>query len=233
MKDKNYNSGVLSGNWGLFQALLFVFLTFILSGLISLRVGDYLNGLQIDNTINNFILQLVASILSIGLVGVFLKIKKTSLRDVFGSIKLKYLYLILIYFIAYFVLIVSFHGLINFLPWYDPEQVQDIGFDRTGITGYKLALVFISLVILPPLVEELLFRRILYVGFRKKMPKILAAIFVSFLFGLAHMQWNVGFDTFVLSLVMIYGFEKEKSLWLPIGIHAFKNLVAFLMIFVF
>jgi membrane protease YdiL (CAAX protease family) len=60
-----------------------------------------------------------------------------------------------------------------------------------------------------------------------------AAIITSTLFGLLHGQANVAIDTFVLSMVMVYAYESRKNnLWVPVLIHATKNLVAFVVLFV-
>lgn len=112
------------------------------------------------------------------------------------------------------------------------NQIQDVGFDYVN-GGAALVLVFIALVILPPISEEVLFRGIIYPGLKSKFKKVAAAVVTSLLFGFAHLQWNVGVDTFVLSMIAILGYEAKKTIWVPIGIHAVKNFVAFLFLFVF
>jgi len=96
-----------------------------------------------------------------------------------------------------------------------------------------LVLAFIGLVVLPPIAEEMLFRGFLYRGLAKRLPKILSALITSGLFALLHFQWNVSLDVFVLSLVLIALYEKTKNLWVCVGLHAIKNGIAFLALFVF
>lgn len=64
-------------------------------------------------------------------------------------------------------------------------------------------------------------------------PKLAAAIFTSMLFALAHAQWNVAIDTFILSFALIWLLEKTGNIWASVALHALKNLIAFLAIFVF
>jgi len=63
--------------------------------------------------------------------------------------------------------------------------------------------------------------------------KIGAALVASGLFALVHFQWNVAVDVFILSLIMIALLEKTKNLWVCVCLHALKNGLAFLTLFVF
>jgi membrane protease YdiL (CAAX protease family) len=133
--------------------------------------------------------------------------------------------------IIYYGALIAVLSLAQLIPGFNLEQTQEIGYQT--VNGWQLGLAFIGLVILPPLAEEMLFRGFLYRGLAKKWPKILAAIFASVLFAVVHFQWNVGVDVFVLSMVMIFLYEKTKNLWVCVGLHALKNAVAFLVLFVF
>src|SRR5690606_18538260 len=124
-------------------------------------------------------------------------------------------------------------------PSIDFEQNQQIGFE-TAKTAAQLALVFVSLVVIPPIVEEILFRGFLYKGLRTKWPKWLSTLVVSVLFAIAHLQfgsgapllWVAAIDTFALSLVLVYLREKTNGLSAPILLHAFKNAIAFTLLFI-
>ncbi len=103
-----------------------------------------------------------------------------------------------------------------------------------------LALTFISLVILPPLAEEIMVRGFLYSTLKKAMRPIGAVILTSALFAAAHLPeggaagplYIAALDTFILSLVLIYLREKTGGLWASITLHASKNGIAFLLLFV-
>jgi membrane protease YdiL (CAAX protease family) len=120
------------------------------------------------------------------------------------------------------------------------NQKQDIGFNSVVGTG-ALIMTFISLVILPPIVEEITFRGVLYGGLRRRFNPILAALGTSCLFAAPHLLesgsgqgllWIAGIDTFVLSLVLCYLREKTGRLWAGMGVHAMKNGVAFISLFI-
>lgn len=112
----------------------------------------------------------------------------------------------------------------------DITQTQDIGYSDPS--GGIVVLVFIALVCLAPFVEELLFRGFLFTAFRRTFGFWIGAIAVSLLFAIAHQQLNVGIDVFVLSMFLCFLREKTGSLWPSIGLHALKNLVAFIYLFI-
>lgn len=127
-----------------------------------------------------------------------------------------------------------------FIPGVNLDQQQQIGF--AGSHGpLALVIVFVSLVILPPVTEEILARGFLYLGLRKKLPLIWAALLTSAVFAVAHLQfgsgapllWSAAIDTFILSLVLIYVREKTGALWASIGLHMLKNFLAFSVLFIF
>ncbi len=125
------------------------------------------------------------------------------------------------------------------LPSLDFQAKQDIGYENAA--GGVLILVFISLAILPPILEELVCRGFLYGNLRKKIPRYAAVMITSLLFAWPHLYggqagtilWIAGIDTFILSLILIYIREESDGIWACIGLHALKNTVAFLSIFVF
>lgn len=120
----------------------------------------------------------------------------------------------------------------------DFDQEQQIGFDK-NISGIDLMWVFVSLVVLPPIVEEILFRGYLYNRLRKAFSIIGAGFLVSLLFGIAHLQidtgniplWVAAIDTFILSVVLVYIREKTGTIWSGVCIHALKNFIAFALLF--
>lgn len=125
-------------------------------------------------------------------------------------------------------------------PSIDFQQEQQLGFS-TSVAGFQLALVFVSLVVLPPLFEEILMRGLLFSGLRSRLKLWTAGLITSLLFAVAHLQWGsdapllwaAAIDTFVLSVVLVGLREKTGSLWPAIGLHAIKNLVAFSLLYIF
>ncbi len=141
---------------------------------------------------------------------------------------------------VYYVIYLLTVGVVSHLvPSLNVNQSQDIGF--TNVHGAaQLFVTFLSLVILPPLTEEIMVRGFLYSSLKKGLPSIAAVIVTSAIFASAHLQeggaagllYIAALDTFVLSLVLIYLREKTGALWASMTLHAFKNGVAFLALFV-
>lgn len=127
----------------------------------------------------------------------------------------------------------------NIFTSLDFDQKQELSFSPST-TGPALVFVFVGLVLLPAIAEEILCRGFLYNGLRTKLKPIISTIIVSVLFAAAHLQWGssapllwaAALDTFVLSLVLCFLREKTGSLWPPIILHALKNGVAFFVLFV-
>jgi uncharacterized protein len=141
------------------------------------------------------------------------------------------------YFILY-VVVISI--IAKSFPALNVNQQQNIGFQHVT-TVSTIAMAFISLVVLPPLAEEIIFRGFVFTGFRRKFGFALAAIGTSILFAVPHLLesegggllWIAGIDTFILSLVLCYVREKSGRLWAGMGIHAMKNGLAFATLFIF
>ncbi len=142
-------------------------------------------------------------------------------------------------FVVYFTALIVVTAIVSkLIPGLDLDQEQQLGFD-TITSNTDLVFVFISLVILPPIVEEIMVRGFLYTGLRKKFKKISSAIIASLIFGFAHLQlgsgvaplWIAAIDTALLSLFLIYLREKTGALWAPMMVHAIKNGLAFFLLF--
>src|SRR2546427_533138 len=83
------------------------------------------------------------------------------------------------------------------------DQKQELGFDHVSGASQRL-LAFVSLVLLPPIVEETIFRGFLFSGLRKKLRFAYATLVASLLFAAPHLLestggplWIAGIDTFV------------------------------------
>lgn len=205
------------------------------------------NDVQANKWINNsifaqFIYVAIAEALTVFAVVQFLKHYKISLKLI-GIKRFKgedVLYALTgfgIYFISYAIVLQIVTKLI---PSLNVNQQQQIGFNNAAGVG-QLVLTAISLVILPPIAEEILMRGFLYTSLKKSLPKIVAALITSIIFATAHLEfgqgapllWVAAIDTFVLSLVLVFIRERTGRLWGSMGVHALKNTVAFISIYIF
>ncbi len=116
------------------------------------------------------------------------------------------------------------------------NQKQELGFDHLFGSSEKI-MAFFALVLLPPLVEETVFRGFVFTALRSKLPFIGSAIITSLLFAAPHLLasgqgllWVAGVDTLLLSCVLCYLREKTGALWAPMMVHAIKNCIAFVLL---
>jgi membrane protease YdiL (CAAX protease family) len=201
------------------------------------RANEWLD----HSVIAQFWFVLCAEVLTFGAVAWFVRRRKANLRDI-GWRKPQWMHILYalggfaVYFLGYaMVLQIATHA----FPSLNVDQKQDIGFEN-AVTPVSLVLTFVSLVILPPIVEEFVFRGFLYTGLRGRMRPVVAALVTSVLFASAHLQigsgkpllWVAALDTFTLSLVLCYLRQKNDSLWPGIMLHALKNTVAFFSLFI-
>lgn len=139
----------------------------------------------------------------------------------------------LLTFVPYFVVSYALQAIATALiPGFSSYQTQNVGF--SGVAGgTQLVIVFVALVVLAPIAEELIFRGYLFGNAREGLSFWPAAILTSVLFGVVHGQWNVGLDTFALSMALCYLRERTGSIWAGVGLHAMKNALAFTLLFIF
>jgi membrane protease YdiL (CAAX protease family) len=136
-------------------------------------------------------------------------------------------------FVAYILLSVTLLTVVAYiLPGIDLQQEQDVGFNALNFR-YEYVLAFITLVIIAPFAEEVLFRGYMYGKLRKTLPLWVSMLVTSLVFGLVHMAWNVGIDTFALSIVLCLLREFTGSIWSSVLLHMLKNGIAFFFIFIY
>jgi membrane protease YdiL (CAAX protease family) len=237
--------------WNPWWAVVFVVLVYYVSQLFGgLLVSLYpalkhWSNAQANNWLNNsvgaqFVYVFLAEAFTIGAIYLFLRHYKLGFRSIGlrrprWSDPLFGLAAVPAYFLLYFVAV----GVVSyFVPSLNVNEQQQIGF--TSVHGAaQLIMTFISLVILPPLTEEIMVRGFLYGSLKKGMPTAAAVIVTSAIFASAHLPeggaagplYIAAIDTFVLSLVLIYLREKTKGLWSSMTLHAIKNGIAFVALF--
>ena len=117
------------------------------------------------------------------------------------------------------------------MPSIDWTQEQDVGFNNI-ISNLDFVLTFLSLVVIAPIAEEIIFRGWVYGKMRRKMSAVPAILIVSLLFGLVHGQWNVGVVVFTMSIAMCLIRELTGTIWGGILVHMIKNGLAFYALYV-
>lgn len=229
--------GVLLFFGGQIFAAILITVVLAFAGWNESRIEAWFTG---GNT-EQFIFSAVVAAVTLGALSWYLSFKRAHPRDV-GLVRPKirdigYVLLGAGAYIVSYILLVS--AIAKLFPSLNTEQTQELGFQTTTASN-ELLVVFMSLVVLAPLVEEIVVRGFMFSGLRSKVTFWPAAIISSGLFGLAHLLggeggstiWIATIDTFILGMVLAYLREKTDSLWAPIGLHALKNFVAFMALFV-
>ena len=137
-------------------------------------------------------------------------------------------------FIVSLVLAALAIWLCSFLPFFDPNQAQNIGFD-SHLLGAELFFAFFTMVIAAPVVEELLFRGWLYAHLRQipaRYSILISSILTSLVFALAHRQLNIGVIVFIMSMISCYLREFTGTTYAGIFLHIFRNWFSFMLIYV-
>jgi uncharacterized protein len=189
-----------------------------------------------------FVFVLLVEMIALGVLYTFLRARRISFWKGVGlrfqDFKLKYLGYATLGFLAYLSLAFAFLLVAQFLPFLDADQKQALGFETSNISQTGLLFAFASLVILPPIAEEMIFRGFLFGGLRAKYRFLWTALLTSVFFGGLHLMtaesgllWIGAIDTFLLSLVLCYAREETGNIWTSIFIHALKNGMAFLLLF--
>lgn len=86
--------------------------------------------------------------------------------------------------------------------------------------------LFVLLVIIAPLMEELFFRGFVFAGLREKYGWQKAAWISAALFALAHLEITLIVPRIILGYLFAYLYHRSYSIWPSILIHAANNFLA-------
>ena len=134
-------------------------------------------------------------------------------------------------FVVMLILTSIVTAIFSFFPWFEADQTQNVGYSQFLDNTDKI-IAFVALVVVAPIVEEIIFRGWLYGKLRKKFIMPVAIFIVSLLFGIVHLQWNVGVNVFATSIVLCLLREVTGTVYSGILLHMLKNGVAFFLIYV-
>ncbi|GAP13757.1 predicted metal-dependent membrane protease [Longilinea arvoryzae] len=107
------------------------------------------------------------------------------------------------------------------------QLVQPVGADWLS---FGVTLLFVG--ILVPFSEELFFRGAIYSWLRDRSPVWVSVLISAALFGLGHADsLGVVASSFVIGVVNALVFEKTRSIWVPVVIHAANNSLAIILVY--
>ena len=196
----------------------------------------------------------VATCLVVAIVPIFIakkrrKVSSTPLRESLGLKGLPTFVdigLAPVGFIIYFLLAAVLTALFSNFSWFNPSEVQEVGFNNY-LYGSDLIIAFVALVVIAPIAEEIIFRGWLYHKLRVKITSliskknartrniisiIISTIITSAFFGLLHGQWNVAVNVFALSVVLCAFREITGTIYSGIILHMLKNGIAFYLLYI-
>ena len=248
---KEISKTEISKSWGPISGILWVFLIYLVPQIIvGLIISIYpvikhWNNARAQSWIDNatsaqFVYTLLVEAVSVLIVWSLIRYYKSSWKFI-GLMwpKLKDIFYALSGFVTYFIVYaILIDATTRLIPSLNINQQQSIGFNN-ATTVAELLMAFASLVILPPIAEEIIFRGFLYQGLRRKWSFRTATVITSVLFATPHLLegaggllWVGAIDTFVLSIILCYLREKTGRLAASMGVHALKNGVAFIALFI-
>ncbi len=111
-------------------------------------------------------------------------------------------------------------------PGFDANEAQSNEF-LTGAGSHR-SLALIALVVLPPVIEETVFRGFIFPAFAKHWGLWGGAVASSILFGIAHLQANVSIYTFLLGVLLCFMYARLGSILPGMILHMLNNYLAFL-----
>jgi membrane protease YdiL (CAAX protease family) len=219
---------VFVGAWFGLQILVVILLR-VLSPYVPLFAHFLQTALNTNDVTASFVFELLDAVIGLGLVWFYLNRYKVGWSTVgwrrVGVLKsLAYLGGILLFFIiASNILLLLVSVLV---PGFNATQTQTG--DQTIATGSHRSVALIALVLLPPILEETIFRGFLFSALAKRWGVIWGAIISSAIFGIAHWQANISIYTFILGLLLCFMYVRLKSIVPGIFVHMLNNYLAFI-----
>lgn len=93
-------------------------------------------------------------------------------------------------------------------------------------------LAIISPIILSPLFEELVFRKVIFSTLYKRYSFIAAGTLSSMMFSILHADLTHLFTYFLIGLILAYSYVKTSNILVPISIHALLNTIPIILLFI-
>ena len=90
----------------------------------------------------------------------------------------------------------------------------------------------IYIAVITPILEEVVFRGLIYTRLRRAMPVLAAQILSALIFGAAHMNLMQFVYATLTGFFMAFVFEKYQSIWAPILFHIAFNSCNYLIAYI-
>ncbi len=113
--------------------------------------------------------------------------------------------------------------LVLFMPDFMTKSYEST---KVAIYGSSLWLQILTAGIMGPIVEEYVFRGLIYKRALRFSKPITAALISSILFGIYHGNWIQLPYAFLLGLALAFVYEKYKNMFAPILLHISSNMIS-------
>lgn len=188
------------------------------------QILEAMSKLESEITAYATLIALITNALSLILIWLFFKLRKKKLFIEIGLHKCNFkLLLVTAVFGVSFSNIASV--IVQMLPF--PESMVKSFTESHAVLNEGNPIIgFIAVVFLAPITEEVFFRGLIYTRLKRGIHIIPAAIISSLLFGALHGEVIWIMITFLMGLMLVWVFERTKSLLPCIAVHALNNALA-------
>ena len=135
------------------------------------------------------------------------------------------LYVFVLNILVAFLFTILISALDLLMGFYDPGWVTGFDIDSVDISAGAFLLSAIASIIFAPLLEELVFRGILFNRLKIRIGFIPAMIVSSFLFGIGHDFGGIT-SAFLFGICMCILYMKTDNILVPMSVHFINNVVA-------
>jgi CAAX protease family protein len=240
--EKKYVSNI-TGFYTFFVFFIFFIVSAIVTILYSILQKRFMLPVKISFSIMlNFISSLVV-LFSLYIYCFVLKknitnslIKQKKEKTFFKDVKIG-----IISWIIVFPIVSFFSSMVNILIYLFykipklPDQIAVNIIKASFDSPINFAILLISIIVIAPILEEFLFRAVLFNYFKKYFSRFLAITFSSLIFALIHYSQaqklaniTILSSLFILGCFLCFLYEKQRSITAPIFLHATFNLISIL-----
>ena len=236
------STGLVKKIWGvIYPMLIYLGIQILLINVIQTVCTAYwyLNGISSMEEIRSLsvqvlsgkelILTMMSAAITIPILIIFMKrdIEHKKAADTFKKYELsnKWLYL--------FILPFGFFNMewanmfVSVLQMFMPKfMIDSYSGAQNAIYGSSLAVQFLAAGFVAPVVEELIFRGLIYKRLKDIVNIKWAAILSAVLFGVFHGNWVQAPYAVIIGLVAVFVYEKYKSIAAPILLHMTANIAS-------
>lgn len=130
--------------------------------------------------------------------------------------------IIVIESLMYLVMLAWWHGVLGTSPPEESDQVIVQTFQQSKNAGLRLAII-VAAGLVAPVVEELIYRGLIYGFARTLIGHWPAALLSSAIFSLVHVDAVASLPLFILALGLATAYDRSRTLWVPMLMHMLFN----------